>query len=202
MSWHDPLPVCDGMAPMVWTHPHHPIQSYNTVRVHSLSLTMSLSLSLVPESFSVSISLRLSLRLSVCRATAGDALWHLPFHTQKQSTAAVHFYFLSLSFPCLGPRLSPRLSHSVHAVIPTANILTSLPSCSVSRMPTRPQAPCTVAGTVAGAALTTHSAVPDQDPDKGPRPKGRRLGCAGLCGRGLGVPVRDYVGVGVGVWMN
>lgn len=100
MSWHDPLPVCDGMAPMVWTHPHHPIQSYNTVRVHSLSLTMSLSL----VSFSVSISLRLSLRLSVCRATAGDALRHLPLHTQKQSTAAIHFYFfLSLSFPCLGP---------------------------------------------------------------------------------------------------
>lgn len=81
--------------------------------------------------FSQSPSVSLSLGLSVCRATAGDTFWHLPphthtQHTQEQSTAAVlFFFFYPFSFPCLGPRLSRRLSHAVHAVISTADILTS-----------------------------------------------------------------------------
>lgn len=115
------------------------------------------------------------------------------YHTREQSTAAVLF-FPSLSFRCLGPRLSPRLSHAVHADISTANILTSLPSCSVFRVPLPSSAVHTVAGTVPSAALTTDSAVPRSRSNKGPKAQDRRLGCAGVVGVGWAC-----VGVGIGV---
>lgn len=140
--------------------------------------------------FSVSISLSLSLCLTG-RATAGDALWHLP-HAETEHRRRPVFFFFSPSFRCLGPRLSPRLSHAVHADISTANILTSLPSCSVFRVPLPSSAVHTVAGTVPSAALTTDSAVPRSRSNKGPKGPGRRLGCAGVVGVG-------WACIGVGI---
>lgn len=58
------------------------------------------------------------------QVTHSGTYHHTHKHTQEQSTAAI-FFFYPFSFPCLGPRLSRRLSHAVHAVISTADILTS-----------------------------------------------------------------------------